>query len=217
MSTALLGVTDTASRSPAVRRAVRSVDRWALVAGVTGFLSNALLLALFTTPVDGPYAWTGPANDVVGDLSTLTMVPLALALLVVCGGGTSLRVATAFAVVAMVAMVGVSVSFVLGHASFTAATNSAYLGLMLMFGWLFTASRTGRARARLPRTLAICGELCGAVGTAGAALLTLSALAPDHSTTRAIAFDLGVVTAAPTAVYPAWLIWLSYRLPPHLS
>ena len=164
MSTALLGEPDRASRSPALRRAVRSVDRWALVAGVTGFVSNVLLLVLFTTPVDGPYAWTGPANDVVGDVSTLTMVPLALALLVVCGGGTRLRVATAFAVVAMVAMVGVSVSFVLGHASFTAATNSAYLGLMLMFGWLFTASRTGRARARLPRSWRSAGSCAARSG-----------------------------------------------------
>ena len=35
--------------------------------------------------------------------------------------------------------------------------------------------------------------------------------------TRSIAFDLGVVTAVPIAVYPVWMIWLSYRLPPHLS
>ena len=41
-------------------RAVRTVDRWALFAGVTGLLANVLLVVLFTTPADGPYAWTGP-------------------------------------------------------------------------------------------------------------------------------------------------------------
>ena len=35
-----------------------------LVAGVTGVLGNVLLAVLFTTPTDGPYAWTGPASDV---------------------------------------------------------------------------------------------------------------------------------------------------------
>ena len=61
-------------------RAVRTVDRWALVAGVTGLLANVLLVVLFTTPADGPYAWTGPANDVVGDVSTLATIPVAVGL-----------------------------------------------------------------------------------------------------------------------------------------
>ena len=40
-----------------VVRAVRTVDRWGLVAGVTGLLANVLLVVLFTTPADGPYSW----------------------------------------------------------------------------------------------------------------------------------------------------------------
>ena len=46
-------------------RAVRTVDRWGLLAGVTSALANVLLVVLFTTPAGGPYAWTGPANDAV--------------------------------------------------------------------------------------------------------------------------------------------------------
>ena len=45
-------------------RAARTVDRWGLVAGVTGVLGNVLLAVLFTTPAGGPHAWTGPASDV---------------------------------------------------------------------------------------------------------------------------------------------------------
>ena len=33
-------------------RAARTVDRWGLLAGVTGFLANVLLVVLFTTPAD---------------------------------------------------------------------------------------------------------------------------------------------------------------------
>jgi len=65
-------------------RAARTVDRWGLLAGVTGFLANVLLVVLFTTPADGPYAWTGPANDTIGVLSTLAMIPVAAGLLTVC-------------------------------------------------------------------------------------------------------------------------------------
>ena len=36
-----------------VVRAVRTIDRWALVAGVTGLLANVLLVVLFTTRADG--------------------------------------------------------------------------------------------------------------------------------------------------------------------
>ena len=54
------------SEGGSLSNAVRTVDRWGLLAGVTGFLGNALLVVLFTTPADGPYAWTGHANDIVG-------------------------------------------------------------------------------------------------------------------------------------------------------
>ena len=66
----------TYSQVEPLARAVRTVGRWGLAAGVTGFLGNVLLAVLFTTPADGPYAWTGPANDVIGVVSTLAIVAL---------------------------------------------------------------------------------------------------------------------------------------------
>lgn len=74
---------ETSVRPSSLSSAVRTVDRWGLVAGVTGFLGNVLLLVLFTTPADGPYAWTGPANDTIGVVSTLALIPVAAALLAV--------------------------------------------------------------------------------------------------------------------------------------
>ena len=51
---------ETSSQVEPLQRAARTVDRWGLVAGVTGFLANVLLAVLFTTP---PTARTrGPAR-----------------------------------------------------------------------------------------------------------------------------------------------------------
>lgn len=199
-----------------VARAVRTVDRWGLVAGVTGFLANVLLVVLFTTPADGPYAWTGPANDVVGDVSTLAMIPVAAGLLAVCGNRRGLGVITWLVVVAMVVMTTVSVLMVLGLVSFAAATDSAYIGMIFLFGWLFAVGRAGRASGRLPRQVARCGVALGAAGLAGSALLTASAPMPAHSLIWDIAFGAGLLTAIPVALFPVWLIVLSYRLPGHL-
>lgn len=197
-------------------RAVRTVDRWGLVAGVTGLLANALLLVLFTTPADGPYAWTGPANDIVGDVSTLAMIPVAVGLLTVCGNRPGLGAITSLAIVAMVVMTTVSMLMVLGLASFAAATDSAYIGMIFLFGWVFAASRAGRVSGRLPCQVASCGVAVGAAGLAGAALLTASVPMPAHSLIWDITFGAGLVTAIPVALFPVWLIVLSYRLPGHV-
>ena len=53
---------------------------------MTGVLGNVLLAVLLTTPADGPYAWTGPANDVIGVVSTLAIIPVVAALLIVLSG-----------------------------------------------------------------------------------------------------------------------------------
>ncbi len=208
-------------RCPAPRplaRAARTVDRWALCAGVTSALSNVLLVVLFTTPTGGPYTWTGPANDTIGVVSTLAMVPVAAGLLAVCGNSPRLRVITSLAIVAMVVMAAVSLLFVLGRAPFVAQTDSSYAGLIFISGWLFAASRAGRASGRLPRQVANCGVALGAAGLAAAALLAASVLMPDHSLIRDIIFGAGLLAGGPAGLaYPVWLIVLSGRLPGHLA
>ena len=195
--------------------AVRTVDRWGLVAGVTGFLGNVLLVVLFTTPADGPYAWTGPANDTIGVVSTLTLIPVAAGLLAVCGNGPGLGAITSLAIVAMVVQAAVSLLFVLGLVPFAADVDSSYVGLAVIFGWVLAASRAGRASGRLPRQVANCGLALGAAGLAGAALLTASVPMPAHSLIWDITFGAGLLTGIPVALFPVWLIVLSYRLPGH--
>jgi hypothetical protein len=197
-------------------RAVRTVDRWGLVAGVTGLLANALLVVLFTTSADGPYAWTGPANDVVGDVSSLAMIPVAVGLLAVCGSRRRLGAITSLAIVAMVVMTTVSMLMVLGLASFAAATDSAYIGMIFLFGWVLAVGWAGRASGRLPRQVARCGVALGSAGLAGATLLTASVPMPSHSLIWDITFGAGLLTAIPVALFPVWLIVLSSRLPGHV-
>jgi hypothetical protein len=198
--------------------AVRTVDRWGLLAGVTGLLANVLLVVLFTTPADAPYAWTGPANDVVGDVSTLTVIPVAVGLLAVCGHHRGLGAITSLAIVAMVVMTTVSMLMVLGLAPLAAAAaaDSAYIGMFFLFGWVFAVGRAGRASGRLPRQVVGCGVALGAAGVAGAALLTASAPMPVHSLIWDITFGAGLLTGIPVALFPVWLIVLSYRLPGHV-
>jgi hypothetical protein len=136
----------------------------ALVADVTGLLANVLLVVLLTSPTDGPYAWTGPANDVVGDVSTLATIPVAVGLLAVCGHRRGLGAITSLAIVAMAVMTTVSMLMVLGLVPFAAGTDSAYIGMIFLFGWVFAAGRAGRASGRLSRQLAGWGVAIGAAG-----------------------------------------------------
>jgi hypothetical protein len=195
-------------------RAARTVDRWGLVAGVTGVLGNVLLAVLFTTPTDGPHAWTGPASDVIGVVSTLAIVPVVAGLLTVCGNRPGLGAITALAITALAAMAVAELAYVLGVVPFTAEVDGTFAGLIVVFGWLFAASRAGRTSGRLPRQVASCGIALGAAGLAGAVLLAASVPTPAHSLAHAIAFGAGGLISGPVyAVFPIWLIVLSYRLP----
>jgi hypothetical protein len=78
-------------------------------------------------------------------------------LLAVCGNRPVLGAITSLAIVAMVMMAAVSLLSVLGLAPFTAQTDSSYAGLVIISGWVFAASRAGRAPGRLPRQVDNCG------------------------------------------------------------
>jgi len=97
----------------------------------------------------------------------------------------------------MVMMAAVSMLFILGLVPFAADTDSAYFGLIFIFGWVFAASRAGRASGRLPRQVANLGVAIGTSGLAGAAFLTASAPMPAHSLIQDITFDAGLMTGIP--------------------
>ena len=151
----MIATHDTSACRPAppsrLARAARMVDRWGLVAGVTGILGNILLAVLFATSDYGPYSWTGPANDTVGIVSALAMIPFAAGLLTVCGNSPGLGALTSLAIVAMLVIAAMSLLFVIGLAPFDADVGSSYVGMIFIFSWLFAASRAGLASERVPR------------------------------------------------------------------
>src|SRR5687768_10250398 len=98
-----------------IDEAVRTVERWGLLAGVTGIVSNGLLLALYTVAQrNSSFGWTGPANDVIGAVSSGATIPVALALVTVLGETRALRLATRLATGAMALIVGLNLALVTG-------------------------------------------------------------------------------------------------------
>ena len=125
---------------------------------------------------------------------------------------------TSLAIVAMVVTAAVSLLFVLGLVPWTAELDNSYAGLAFIFGWIFAASRAGRASGWLPRQVANCGVALGAAGLAGAVLLAASVAMPAHSLIQGITYGTGALASAPAVLaYPVWLIVLSGRLPGHLA
>ncbi len=57
----------------------------------------------------------------------------------------------------------------------------------------------------------------GVTGMAGAALLAASVPMPAHSLSQDITYGGELLAGIPVALYPVWLIVLSYRLPGHLA
>ena len=183
---------------------------------MTSVLGNVLLVVLFVTPADGPYAWTGPANDTVGAVSALAIIPVTVGMLTVCGNSSGLGAITSLAIVAMVVTAAVSLLFVLGLMPWVAQLDTSYAGLAFIFGWVFAASRAGRASGRLPRQVALCGLALGAAGLVGAVLLATSVPIQARSLMHDITYGTGALaTASAVLAYPVWLIVLSYRLPGH--
>jgi hypothetical protein len=207
------------SRSGAVNQAVRTVERWGLLAAVTGIVSNALLLALYTVaPRNSSYEWTGPANDVIGAVSSGATIPVALALITVLGETRALRLATWLAVGAMALIVALNLALVSGLIPFVVQGAGAGVAVLAMFGWVVVVGRTGRATGRLPGQLGRAAEVIGAAVLVATPLVGLSLLLPAGSVPQYVLGGAGLLLAGPgLAAFPVWLLLVSNRLRGHLA
>lgn len=206
-------------RTAAPAGAVRVAGRWGLLAGVTGLAGSILLMVMFATADYGTQAWTGTGSDVIGGIvSDLAMIPVAVALLAVCGRSRGLGAITSLTVLGMAAMAVVSLLYVLGILPFGAQLTVSAVGLVLIAGWLLAIGRAGRRRGRLPRRVAAWAQALGLAGLAGMLLLAASAAAPAGSWTR-MTLDAvwRLLAGAAFLAYPVWLIALSQRLPGHAA
>lgn len=190
----------------------RRIDRWALVAGVTGCTANGLLLALWTVALPGnhSYDWTGPANDVVGAVSALATIPMAMGVRDLLGRPGRLPVLTTALVAGNGAMAGTSALLVAQLIPFEVQAVVAIPVVLAQFAWLRSAGRWGRRTGRLSRRLGRVAELAGNAVVVAVPLVGVAALLPRASTAQ---FAIGGVGAAlglaAFAVFPVWQIALS--------
>ena len=199
--------------------AVRTVERWGLLAAVTGIVSNGLLLALYTVAQrNSAYEWTGPANDVTGAVSSGATIPVALALVTVLGETRALRLATRLAIGGMALIVASSAALVAGLIPFAVSGAGAGIAVVAMFGWVVVVGRTGRVTERLPRRLARAAEVIGAAVLAATPLIGLSLLLPAGSIPQYLVGGAGLLLGVPAAAAcPVWLLLVSSRLRRHLA
>lgn len=195
--------------------AARRVERWALVAGVTGCTANGLLLALYTVALPGNhgYDWTGPANDVIGAVSGLAMIPMAYGVRDLLGGPGRLPLLTRAVSVGGVAMAVASGLLVTGLIEFPVqgVVGTGFATTLLL--WTDSAGRWAAVSGALPRRLARAARLIAGLGYAGLPLAAVGAALPRGSVGQYAVGGAGVglVLAAYLAL-PVWQIQLSRTL-----
>ena len=200
-------------RAPLVEGHVaRRVERWALVAGVTGCTANGLLLALYTVALPGNHAydWTGPANDVIGAVSGLAMIPLTRGIRDLLGGPGRLPLLTSAVAVGAVATAICSGLLVTGRIEFPVqgAVGSAFAVTLLL--WTGAAGRWGTVTGALSRRIARAARFIARLGLAGLPLAVVGAVLPRGSTAQYAVAGTGVgLVLASYLALPVWQILLS--------
>lgn len=192
--------------------AARRVERWALVSGVTGCTANGLLLALYTMglPGDESYEWTGPANDVVGAVCALSMIPMTAGVRDLLGSPGRLPLLTRAVAVGGTASAISSALLVTRVISFPVqSVIGTGFGAALLL-WTAAVGRSAAANDELPRGLTRAARIIGGAGLGGMGLATAGAALPKGSVGRVAASGTGVALAvAGFLALPAWGLALS--------
>jgi len=192
--------------------AARRVERWALVTGITGCTANGLLLALYTVglPGDESYEWTGPANDVVGAVCALSMIPMTAGVRDLLGSPERLSLLTRAVAVGGTASAASSALLLTRVISFPVqATVGTGFGAVLLL-WTAAVGRSATPDGELPPGLARAARIIGGAGLGGMALAAAGALLPKWSVGQYAASGPGVALAvAGFLALPVWGLALS--------
>ncbi|MCU0296431.1 MAG: hypothetical protein MUD05_10310 [Candidatus Nanopelagicales bacterium] len=192
--------------------AARRVERWALVAGITGCTANGLLLTFYTVglPGDESYEWTGPANDVVGAVAALSMIPMTAGVRDLLGSPGRLPLLNRSVAVGGTASAASSALLLTGVISFPVqAVIGTGFGAVLL-AWTAAVGRSAAARGGLPRRLARAARIIGGAGLGGMALVAAGAALPHDSLPRnAVAATGMAMGVAGFLALPVWQIMLS--------
>jgi hypothetical protein len=197
---------------------------WALTSGITGLVANVLLVLFFLLGqpfgVDGPLAeggqdfmWLGRANDVVIIVQFLTFVPVALALPRWLPPTRSMRVATAAAVGAMMAVAILQLLLVAGVVEFDVQVVVVVATFLVVYAWLIAVSSTGHRHGTLPRSVTRFGLLLGVSFPVGLVIAAAGLLFPSGSPAQLAFVIPGVAIAAIGWLgLPVWPLVLARRV-----
>ena len=192
--------------------AARRVERWGLVAGVTGCTANGLLVALYTVglPGDSSYEWTGPANDVVGAVAALSLIPMTAGVRDLLGSPGRLPGLTRVVAVGGTASAASSALLVTGRLSFQVqSVIGTGFGAVLLL-WTAAAGRSAVGNDLLPRRLARSARIIASAGLSGMGLAAAGALLPKGSVAQYAVAGPGVaLTVAGFLGLPVWALALS--------
>ena len=181
---------------------------WALTSGITGLVANVLLVLFFLLAqpfgVSGPpaeagqdFMWLGSANDLVIIVQFLTFIPVALALRRWLPPARSVRLATAAAIGAMVAVAVLQLLLVAGVLGFDVQVVLVVATFLVVYGWVIVVSSTGHRHGTLPRSVTRFGLLLGVSYPVGLVIASAGLLFSWGSAAAQLAFVVpGVVIGA---------------------
>jgi hypothetical protein len=162
---------------------------WALISGISGLVANVLLVLFFLLAqpfgVSGPLAetdqdfmWLGSANDVVIIVQFLTFIPVALGLRRWLPPTRTVRLATAAAIGAMVAVAVLQLLLVAGVLEFDVQVMLVVATFFVVYAWVITVSSTGHRHGTLPRSVTRFGLLLGVSFPVGLVIAAAGLLFP---------------------------------------
>lgn len=190
---------------------------WALTSGITGLLANALLVLDQLTENVGEvrqyFMWLPAAIACVMAVQFLMLIPVALALRGWLPLTRSVRLATAAAVGAMLAVAILQLLLLTGALEFDVQVGLVMAMFLLVSIWVLTVSSTGHRQGALPRSVTRFGLLLGTAYPVGLLIAAGGLLFPSGSAAQLAFVVPGVIIAAPGwLALPVWPLVLARRV-----
>jgi hypothetical protein len=189
--------------------------RWAWISGIAGLVANVLLALFYLlarpfNEAQNSFGWLGTANDWVIPVQFLAMIPVAVALRRSLPLIRLVRVSTAIAIAAMVAVAALQLLLVAGVVEFDVEVLLAVAAFLLVYAWVFIVSSVGHRHGTLPRSVTRFGLLLGASFPV-ALLITAAGYLVGRGFGHPLAFAMpGIVLGAMSwLAFPAWPLVLA--------
>jgi hypothetical protein len=190
---------------------------WALTSGITGLVAD-MLLVVDQLPenvghVHQNFMWLPDAIAGVMLVQFLTFIPVALALPRWLPQRRSVRLATAGAIGAMVAVAILQLLLIVGVVQFDVQVVVVMAMFLLVSTWMITVSSTGHRYGTMPRWVTRFGLLLGAAYPAGLVIAGSGLLFPTGSAAQLAFVVPGIaVVAFGWLSLPVWPLILARRV-----